>query len=170
MGTRADFYVGRGKDAEWLGSIAWDGYPSGISLTGIEKDSFGVETHSDFPEGQHLFDSTTKEEFASRLAQFFQNRTDVTLPSMGWPWPWEDSHLTDYTYAFDNGVVYGSRYGRHWFIASQHDQEREEEYEKKTLTCSVCGNSYHEEVVHPDMTSKKKITLGPRSGLIVLLR
>jgi len=29
MGTRADFYVGRGEQAEWLGSIAWDGYPSG---------------------------------------------------------------------------------------------------------------------------------------------
>lgn len=25
MGTRADFYSGRGKTAEWLGSIAWDG-------------------------------------------------------------------------------------------------------------------------------------------------
>ena len=30
MGTRADFYVGHGKDAEWLGSIAWDGYREGI--------------------------------------------------------------------------------------------------------------------------------------------
>jgi len=30
MGTRADFYVGRGKTAEWLGSIAWDGYPAGL--------------------------------------------------------------------------------------------------------------------------------------------
>ena len=26
MGTRADFYIGRGQDAEWLGSVAWDGY------------------------------------------------------------------------------------------------------------------------------------------------
>lgn len=26
MGTRADFYIGRGPDAEWLGSVAWDGY------------------------------------------------------------------------------------------------------------------------------------------------
>jgi hypothetical protein len=30
MGTRADFYVGRGPDAEWLGSVAMDGYPSGV--------------------------------------------------------------------------------------------------------------------------------------------
>jgi hypothetical protein len=26
MGTRADFYVGVGPNAEWLGSVAWDGY------------------------------------------------------------------------------------------------------------------------------------------------
>lgn len=30
MGTRADFYVGRGKDAEWIGSVAFDGYPDGF--------------------------------------------------------------------------------------------------------------------------------------------
>lgn len=30
MGTIADFYVGRGPKAEWIGSIAWDGYPDGI--------------------------------------------------------------------------------------------------------------------------------------------
>jgi hypothetical protein len=30
MGTRADFYIGRGTEAEWLGSVAWDGYPGGV--------------------------------------------------------------------------------------------------------------------------------------------
>lgn len=30
MGTRADFYVGRGPEAEYLGSIAWDGHPEGM--------------------------------------------------------------------------------------------------------------------------------------------
>ncbi len=29
MGTRADFYTGRGQTAQWLGSIAWGGYPVG---------------------------------------------------------------------------------------------------------------------------------------------
>ena len=32
MGTRADLYIGRGTDAEWIGSVAWDGYPSGLAL------------------------------------------------------------------------------------------------------------------------------------------
>jgi hypothetical protein len=31
MGTRADFYIGCGRDSEWIGSIAWDGYPDGLS-------------------------------------------------------------------------------------------------------------------------------------------
>lgn len=31
MGTRADFYVGRGEQAQWLGSIGWNGYPEGIN-------------------------------------------------------------------------------------------------------------------------------------------
>lgn len=30
MGTRADFYVGTGANAEWLGSIAYDGHPDTI--------------------------------------------------------------------------------------------------------------------------------------------
>jgi hypothetical protein len=30
MGTRADFYVGRGASAEWIGSMARDGYPDTI--------------------------------------------------------------------------------------------------------------------------------------------
>lgn len=30
MSTRADFYVGRGAEAEWIGSISWDGYPDGV--------------------------------------------------------------------------------------------------------------------------------------------
>lgn len=33
MGTRADFYIEVGnelKPKDWLGSIAWDGYPKGI--------------------------------------------------------------------------------------------------------------------------------------------
>src|ERR1019366_740841 len=31
MGTRADFYIGRGASAEWLGSIAWDGHPDSVA-------------------------------------------------------------------------------------------------------------------------------------------
>ena len=32
MDERADFYVGRGEDAEWLGSITWNGYPKALAF------------------------------------------------------------------------------------------------------------------------------------------
>lgn len=103
MGTRADFYVGRGEIAEWLGSIAWDGYPSGIDL--------------------ELLGSATDGEFRERLKKFFQGREDVTLPEAGWPWPWDDSQTTDYAYAFDQGGVHASAFGSSWFDPKQPEPE-----------------------------------------------
>jgi hypothetical protein len=92
MGTRADFYVGRGEKAEWLGSIAWDGYT-------VEGG---------------LLDSKTETEFRTKLEEFSKTRRDWTSPQDGWPWPWEDSRTTDYAYAFDGGKVWASRFGREW--------------------------------------------------------
>lgn len=43
MGTRADFYVGKGPNAEWLGSTAMDGYPEGI----FHKDNLRLSTHAE---------------------------------------------------------------------------------------------------------------------------
>ena len=94
MGTRADFYVGRGVDAEWLGSIAWDGYPAGVDDAVLLAD--------------------TTDEYRAKVAEFV-NREDGTLPADGWPWPWDDSGATDYAYAFEGGVVYASSFGHEWF-------------------------------------------------------
>ena len=81
MGTRADFYVGRGEKAEWIGSIAWDGYPDGM------PDS--------------LLAATSTEGYLQEVTDFFKERDDVTLPEDGWPWPWDDSGTTDYSYTLD---------------------------------------------------------------------
>ena len=83
MGTRADFYVGRSKDAIWLGSIAHDGYPGGI-LDGIIK-------------------AKSEEEFRGGVNDFLSARDDATFPKDGWPWPWDDSNTTDYAYCFLDG-------------------------------------------------------------------
>ena len=80
MGTRADFYVGTDERAEWLGSIGWDGYPSGIP--DILKAARSEAGYRDI------------------VAGFLAGRDDATLPAMGWPWPWEDSRTTDYAYAW----------------------------------------------------------------------
>lgn len=95
MGTRADFYVGRGESAEWIGSITWDGYPSGIDTDVLKAE--------------------TEEDYRTQVAAFFANRDDVTRPTEFWPWPWDDSRTTDYAYAFEGGKVYASSFGHSWF-------------------------------------------------------
>lgn len=84
MGTRADFYIGSRK-LEWLGSIAWDGYPDG--------------------QKQGLLNAKTEEEFLRWLPV---QKEDWTSPEMGWPWPWKTSATTDYAYCFNprKGKVY----------------------------------------------------------------
>src|SRR3990172_3601115 len=83
MGTRADFYIGRGEKAEWLGSIAWDGYRDGLP--------------------DEMFESKTETEWRERVVKFITSRKDGTLPARGWPWPWEDSNTTDCAYSFHEG-------------------------------------------------------------------
>ena len=107
MGTRADFYIGRGKDAEWLGSIAWDGYPGGL----------------DTPQ---LLASTAEPHYRSEVEKFLARRNDATLPADGWPWPWTDSRTTDYAYAFDGGRTWASAYGTEWFPANEPEPEVED--------------------------------------------
>lgn len=96
MKTRADFYVGRGENAEWIGSITWDGYPDGIA--------------------DAVFDAVSEDDYRKAVEAFFADRTDVNHPSEPWPWPWDDSRTTDYAYAFDGNRVYGSCFGHTWFI------------------------------------------------------
>ena len=106
MGARADFYVGRGEKAEWLGSIAWDGNPSGIPIK--------------------LRKSETESIFRDLVASFLVTRDDKTLPADGWPWLWEDSRTTDYAYAFDGGKVLVSCFGHEWFDSWKKGPEDDE--------------------------------------------
>jgi hypothetical protein len=158
MGTRADFYIGRGKDAKWVGSIAWDGYPDGICLTTDKQmlDMPGVFESEEFPKRKHLFHSKTEKVFLSRLEQFFKNRKDVTRPESGWPWPWNDSHTTDYAYAFDPKTkTVWATFGTNWFKASG----KEPDYENRSNSNNV---------EFPDMSKVKNVTLGAGSGLIII--
>lgn len=133
MGTRADFYVGRGEKAEWLGSIGWDGYPDGIDKS--------------------LLKATTEQQYRNRVKRFFDDREDATYPKDGWPWPWDDSTTTDYAYAFDNGQVWASSFGTKWFKATEKQPESDRKVAK-----------------FPDMRLLKNITLGKRSGLVIITR
>ena len=95
MGTRADFYVGRGPQAEWLGSIAFDGYPDGTP-----EPVLSVASEKDWREAVY---------------RLLAEDDSASAPGHGWPWPWDDSRTTDYAYAFDGGQVWASSFGHEWF-------------------------------------------------------
>ena len=139
MGTRADFYVGRGKDAEWLGSIAYDGYPEGAG-----------------PES--LIAATEEANYRALVDGILVRRDDATRPEMGWPWPWENSQTTDYAYAFDDGKVWASCFGDEWTLAAERATMTEDELE-------ALGRKRSE---FPDMTKRQSVTLGRRSGVLIL--
>jgi hypothetical protein len=103
MGTRADFYIGRGEQAEWLGSVSYDDYPRGViddAKTAADAETFRVA-----------------------VGNFIAGRDDGTTPEMGWPWPWENSQTTDYAYALDDGKVWASRFGGPWFVATADEPD-----------------------------------------------
>lgn len=131
MGTRADFYVGRGQDAEWLGSFAFDGYPDGVD--------------------EDILKSIDERGYRIRVTRMLASRDDATLFDQGWPWPWDDSNTTDYAYAFDDGKVWACPFGHGWFDPLEEQPDDLE------------GT-----VEFPDMSEKKNVTFGQRSGLLVI--
>lgn len=133
MGTRADFYVGRGLAAEWLGSIAWDGYPDGLP--------------ADF---EH---QRTEAAWREAVERFFVEREDVTRPDQGWPWPWETSHTTDYSYAFDAGCVWFASFGHRWHLFGTPESEEED----GAKNCAF-----------PNMKSRQSVVFGKRSGILIM--
>lgn len=88
MGTRASFFIGDPTNLdqrEWLGCIAWDGYPGSFSAWAEPR---------------------TEAEFRADVATLASERNDFATPTRGFPFPWaDDLFLTDYTYAYFDGAV-----------------------------------------------------------------
>ena len=148
MGTRADFYVGRGESAEWLGSIAWDGYPSGIAGSKHSTSKGDIKACP-------ILNATTEKAFRRVVSAELARRDDGTAPNMGWPWPWETSATTDFAYAFDQGKVYASCFGGKWYRATSPRLHEE--------------SSRGEVAVFPNMKERANVQFGgKRSGLIVV--
>lgn len=135
MGTRADFYVGRNPETmEWLGSIAWDGYPDGIESA--------------------LLRANHEPAYRAEVEAFLSKRKDATRPEQGWPWPWDNSHTTDFSYTYDEEKVWASCFGHAW-----HDP---------TAPTADDHNLVGPKVPFPDMRDRKNVTMGERSGVIML--
>lgn len=142
MGTRADFYVGKGKDAEWLGSIAWDGYRDGIV--------------------GYILKAKTEANFRKAVEVFLKKRDDATFPEQGWPWPWETSATTDCSYwFFDDQCWEAAGYPTEHFYSCQKPSPADEDGELPT--------EGYERVEFPDMSSRANVQYGgKRSGLMVI--
>jgi hypothetical protein len=104
MGTRADFYVGTGPQAEWLGSITFDGYPGGCP--------------------EPIFAATSEADYRAAVEAILGD-CESTRPDEGWPWPWEDSRTTDYAYAWTADGVKLSNFGREWQTLAEHKKVEE---------------------------------------------
>ena len=115
MGTRGDFYIGKGPDANWLGSIGMDAHPETIS----EQLSLTLEFQS----------IASEADWTESVAMVFGAHDEHTLPEMGWPWPWDDSNTTDYSYTYDNGKVWVSCFGTMW-VTLQWAMEEEDAWDK----------------------------------------
>lgn len=158
MGTRADFYVGRGPNAKWLGSIAYDGYPD---------------------EGGHpreLFKSKNLKEFKSNIKKHLSKLDHWTSPEQGWPWPWEDSTTTDYAYAWDKGLWINRGNSGWCSLTELNDYHKQYEKWKKLKETADkeeapadpwVGRSVG---IFPNMKNIQKVTLGARSGISILTR
>lgn len=168
MGTRADYYIGRGEKAVWLGSIATDGH--------IDSQSEGILL------------AKTQDDFTRAVTGEIEGRRDGTQPSQGWPWPWKTSNTTDYSYAFEDGEVYVCCFGYRWAtygewqanVKAIHDwceKNRalesegldEEAVEAKigTMPDSVLDTD-DKECVFPDMTDVQNVSFGSRSGMMII--
>lgn len=144
MGTRVDFYVGRGEQAEWLGSYPFDGNPEGVF--GDNPDVLGTPP-------------ATEQQWREWVTEFLggDNADIATLPEDGWPWPWANSQSTDYAYAWDAGTIYGSSFGHRWFAVDLTAENYGEDEDRAS----------DKSAIFPDMTGRQAVTFGPRSGLIV---
>lgn len=153
MGTRADYYIGRGASAEWIGSKAMDGYPNGDTLP--------------------VLCAETEEEFRAAVG-VLTSGDDGTTPDMGWPWPWETSHTTDFAYAWDDGTVWVTHFACGWTAVR--------DFAPSSLTPSLVEKEFYaaRERVHgtdeprelppdafPNMKDRQNVTLGARSGVLV---
>ena len=138
MGTRADFWIGYGPEASWLGSVAWDGDQW------LQPELAALKSEAAFR--QFVQDILAGDDSATR-------------PEQGWPWPWEDSTTTDYAYVFEQptkvaakqtGHVVVYKFGTRVWAKGKHLANGRKQYDWR------------------NMRDVQQIDFGQRSGLIIL--
>lgn len=105
MGTRCDFYAGRGLEATYLGSIGHDAFPDAMALRFA-----GV---------------TDRAAFDERLRAVFAEFGEIPARN-GWPWPWRSSDTTDVVVAFDAGRCWVSHPSGCWALLDDFENATDE--------------------------------------------
>lgn len=90
--TSADFYIGSGPDAEYLGSVEIDGDRITMEQAGM----------FDRPSREKYGEDTYRSVVASVLADAI---ADETGWKGSWEWMHESSHFTDMAYVYSKGAV-----------------------------------------------------------------
>lgn len=112
-----------------------------------------------YPDGlpPKILEATTDDTLRTAVTTFLARR-DATTPDQGWPWPWDDSRTTDFAYTLIDGALHGSNFGHPWFKV---DPLAENFGQPETDAPKMAG-------VFPDMSAVKNVTMGPRSGVILI--
>jgi hypothetical protein len=97
MSTKTDFYLGRGHDAEWLGSLQWECEPENLLRV---------------PPGRLALTATDEPTYRAAVADLFivweTEELGTAYPRRtGWPWPWATSHVSSWIVAFDPAAAPG---------------------------------------------------------------
>jgi len=94
MGTAADFYVGKGKDAEWVGSISSDGQFNSILRRSV---------------GKQIMQCLSPQAFKHAVRDFIIDQGGWIPPEHKWPWKWKNSGTTGPSYWFFDGKVWTAK-------------------------------------------------------------
>lgn len=94
----ADFYIGIGRDADWLGSVALDGYKWWQRIENNDHDDITA--------------AKTEQAFREAVKKELYGRDDSFHPENGWPWPWKNSATSDWAYCFDSDGVKAFLWGK----------------------------------------------------------
>lgn len=127
--------------------------------TGLKAKWIASIAWDGYPEGicERVIRAESEKDFHESLENFLQGRDDVSGPDHGWPWPWEDSRTTDYAYCWDGEKVQSYCFGHGpvpaTIVLDWDDEDGHYDCPKADF---------------PDMTDVKNVTLGERSGVIVI--
>lgn len=144
MGTRADFYVYAENKLEWKGSIGWDGMPNGS------------------PTDHGVIQARTLDDYLNAINNLKNSVDDFTDPDQGWPWPWDNSRLTDFTYVFYRDKVYACFFGGKWFDPlTSEELNFDDQANWKDFDLPFPKG-------FPDMKHIKNVDWGERSGLGII--